>query len=349
MIPDMPGAKQGLPPEKLQILQDVEVAFAGDKELMADYLHRFGWTTVTAANVRIVKQAKGAVTQNLAAVEAGKVRAEKEKEDAELGKDPYYAVDLKCPACDTAFIGSSLRAKSLILEYNYKSMHFPLMVPESKKPMKKYRLADPLIRSAMVCPGCLFSSATQSLYLVATTSTAVASKGLIEQLAPKKLVHLKELVAAEGPRRGAVAGSLAGGDAKAWNETTQKEVAAVGFFLAGMCGDLVAQIEHRIHFTAGEAYLSSAKLYFDLDRPADEMRCLQKARDSFNKAFETGGKSATPIYLLAAVCFHIGDLAESRVWAGRLLTQKRILDGAANFIRQTETLAEDIKKQFGGD
>lgn len=349
MIPGMPAPKQGLPPEKLQILQDVETAFGGDKEMMADYLYRFGWTTVTAANVRIVKQARGSQTQNIEAVEAGKARAEKEKEEAEHGKNPYYSVDLKCPACDSAFAGSALRAKSLILEYNYKSPHYPLMVPESKKPMKKFRLADPLVRAAMVCPHCLYAATNQNLYYVTSTSTAVATKGLIEQLAPKKLQHLKEIMSGEKPKRVAYAGSYAGGTAASWNESDKLEVAAIGFFLAGMCGDQLAQIEHRLHFSAGEAYVTSAKLYSDLDRPNDEICCLGKARDSFNKAFETGGKSATPLYLLAIVNFHIGDLGEARTWAGRLLTQKRTLDGASNYVRFTENLAEDVKKTLGGN
>lgn len=334
-----------IPPEKIQILEDLHNALDGNKDLMGEYLSRFGWTTVTAANVRIVKRECANMVVTSTNEKSNKIdpAALAEKESSVEGKDPYYSVDLICPSCETGLTGSILRQKALLIVPEYKSKHYPLMVPQAVKPMGKYRLADPLVRQAIVCPDCLYASTSASFFKAES-----GSKGFIGNLTAKKISRLRELMAEDQSLRDNIAGKYKENDCAKWNFGADKHVAAIAHVLAARTYQTLTDIDPRINFNAGEAHLAAAKLYADLEEQGEEKTHLFAAKSTFENAFQFSSGTALPLYLLSVTSFHIGNAQESRIWASRLLTQKRKLDGSSKYVVYMENLVEDVRKKIGG-
>ncbi len=341
--------KEGeLPPEKMEILHELEEAFHGDRVLINEYLTRFGWSKVIAPNIRIVKR-EHAEHENAPRIQ------QQPGEDFEQApttpeseglKSCYYEVDARCVFCGTAFRPSLLRSKSLILSYSYKDPEFPLLVPEAHAAMRGFILEDPLIRGVIVCPHCLFAST--SLGCFQTDSAVSGTRGLVARLPERKMGTLRKFLSEDLSNRReirqATLSTLAGAGE---GENRGKALSLVAYRLASHCSEILTDYEPTEHFRAGESLLSAARLAYDLGKDDLETTCLSGARPHLERAYEAGSVSALPVYLLGVVLFHLGDDMGARTWIGRVLTDRGKLVAAVKYKRYCENLNERIKALKG--
>lgn len=327
-----------LAPEKMQILVELNEAFGGDRDLIATYLGRFGWSKVVAPNIRIVKR-EAEEAKEKAERAAAKDASSGEEDSGTVEKDPFYQIEVVCPACETAFEGDVLRSKALVLDYVYKDKYFPLLVPEAKGTMKNYKAEDPLVRSVLVCPGCLYAAPSANYFV--SDSAVSGSQGFISQLAERRLRQLKAAVEEDHDERLRIAGEQATrGD---WTHDRTPEIASVCFQLSGRTLGSLVEVESRLALPAAESYLSAAKLSSDLEDSETETECLRKARELLEKAYEFSGSAALPVYLLSVVNFQLGDPKTARTWASKILTDRGQLHNSIRYKRYVENLNDQAR------
>lgn len=347
MNPNDPLAGGGqLPPEKMAYLEELNEAFNGDREMVAAYLTHYGWSKVVAPNIRYIKRimAEQAAAQPTRRHNHAHRMKAQENEDGE--RDPFYMVELVCPFCGCAFTGAALRAKSLIITYTYKDPLFPLMVPEATGTTGKYHVEDPLCRSVIVCPDCLYAGANSGFFHHESTSSAAGAgeKDRLSRLPARKMDAIREAVDGERAERAELGRVVDNEELISQMASRSRDAALVSWALAGRCATLLATYDPIMHLYAAEAYLSAARLASDMERPGPERQCLEEARESLKNAFQFGGQLAMPVYLLGVVHWHCGDAHEARVWAGRILTDRGKLSGSQKYKRFAENLNESLKK-----
>jgi uncharacterized protein (DUF2225 family) len=340
-----------LPPEKLDILRELDEAFAGDRGMISEYLAQFGWSKVVAPNLRIIRRWRQEHPVSAAPASEGasiEEEREAEAETAEPGsetgplKSCYYEVDCKCPFCNTLFRPSVLRNKALILTYEYKNPQFPLMVPSASKAMKGYELADPLLRAALVCPNCLYASSSLGGFV--TTSAVSGTHGLIARLPERKIRAIRsQLEETLEERRVLCQATRESAESGRWGEKRTTGLAAEAFLLVARCSALIAEHEPKEYYRAGDAALSAARLFHDLGQADRERQCLSDARGFFDLSFQFGSVSALPVYLIGVILYHLGDLDGSRNWIGRVITDRGKLLNSVRYKRYCENLIDVIR------
>jgi uncharacterized protein (DUF2225 family) len=342
-----------LPPEKLDILSELNEAFEGDRGMISEYLSQFGWSKVVAPNLRIIRRWRQEHPISASPATDSSIEEEREADaastdSAEPGSDTgplkscYYEVDVKCPFCETIFRPSVLRNKALILSYDYKNPHFPLMVPCSHHAMKGYEPADPLLRAALVCPNCLYASSSLGGFL--TTSAVSGTRGLMARLPERKIrairARLEETIE---ERRAVCRFALETADEGRWGAKRTTGLAAEAFLLVARCSELIAEHEPTEYYRAGDALLSAARLFCDVGQSDRERQCLTEARGFFDLSFQFGSVSALPVYLIGVILYHLGDLDGSRNWIGRVITDRGKLLNSVRYKRFCENLIDVIR------
>lgn len=340
-----------LPPEKMAYLEELNEAFNGDRDMVAAYLTHYGWSKVVAPNIRYIKRimAEQATAQPSRRHHPARHLRPQESEDGE--RDPYYMVELVCPFCGCAFTGSVLRAKALMIAYKYKDPLFPLMVPEATGTTGKYHVEDPLRRSVIVCPDCLYAGANSGFFHHESSSSAAGAgeKDRLSRLPARKMDAIREAVDGERSERDELSRVVDKEELISQSSSRSCDTALVSWALAGRCATLLATYDPIMHLYAAEAYLSAARLASDMGKTGPERQCLEEARESLKNAFQFGGHLAMPIYLLGVVHWHCGDPHEARVWAGRILTDRGKLSGSQKYKRFAENLNESLKKVMAAE
>ncbi|RMH54498.1 MAG: DUF2225 domain-containing protein [Candidatus Hydrogenedentota bacterium] len=341
-----------LPPEKLEILRQLNEAFQGDRSLIAAYLKEFGWSKVVAPNIRLLKRKRAEAVATLdtlmtSAIDSLHESAPAVKDASPAGKDPYFRVAVTCPYCEAQFPADVLRSKSLVLMYNYKDSRFPLLVPEASSSMKGYRVEDPLLRDAIVCPRCLYASTQLGSFR--SDSALSGSRGFIARLPQRKFPAVKRAVDAHRKDRESLLARELDflPTPEDWLQKRTPALAAVAEALASDCHGLLAEFDSSCYYQAGEALLKRAKILNDLGRTDQERRALSASFNWFEKAYEYGKENAASIYLLGVIAFHLGDDRTARTWIGRILTDRGKIPGALRFRRYCEDLNEVIKTDLG--
>lgn len=337
-----------LPPERLAILRDLTVALQGDKALIGEYLARFGWNTVTAANIRIVRR-EHVEEPDPAAAAAGGEPAD-ESEGAAPHRSPWYEVEVVCPICAHDFRAAQLRSKSLRLVYRYKSDLFPLLVPAADGAAKGFRADDPLLRAAIVCPACLYASTTPGAFI--TESSVSGTRGLMARLPERKIASIRKLMSEDREKRAALAPTLGVASVETRSALLGRrrtlEISREGLLLAAQVSLLLAEYEPLEFYRSGDALLGAARIAAEAERNHEEREHLREARRRLEKSFEFGSVSALPAYLIGVIDWHLGDLHGARAWIGRILIDRGQLIGAIKYKRYCENLAEAIKAARGG-
>ncbi len=359
------GGNGGLPPEKLEILRELEEAFGGNREAISIYLSQFGWSKVVAPNIRLVKRemAEKAAQVELSATFTGRLaagqkapvihaaHAKSTTSDAEGAekqeRSPYYEVEVTCPFCVTRFMASAMRSKSLVISYTYRNFDYPLLVPESTQAMAGYHLEDPLQRAVIVCPKCLYASSSLSNF--STESAVSGARSIIVRLPERKLRQVGVTLAAATDERRALCGSiLAGGDPNMPGLAFQKDVRnpdelITSFRLAALCESTLGEYDVHQNFKACESMLAAAKIAWEHKRPDEERRFLQEALQHVDRCYQQGSATALPVYILGVLHWHLDNPTQARTWIGQILVDRGKLGNASKFKRYAEALNEQIK------
>ncbi len=356
-VESSPGP-QGLPPEKLEIIRELNTAFSGDRELIKNYLQKFGFSKVVAPNIRIirreaqernelfekVKNGSISVAARPAAEERAAKRPAKKEEGDHAERSPYYQSDVSCAFCDTHFSAAIFRSKSLILDFLYKDPQYPLMVPSAKGTVKGYKLEDPLLRNIIVCPGCLYASSIMGNFV---HDAGAGPKTMKSRVPDRKFAALKEaMMNGVEDRRKAISAEFAAADA--WGETRGVEQAIASFLLAAQSARVMAEFDALGHYQAGEALLCAARLYSELDRSDEEFDMFRQVIPIFEKFYQIGSVSATPLYLISVLSYHLGDYDTTRTWLGRMISMRHKLEGFSKYKRYGENLKDKIKDHGEG-
>jgi hypothetical protein len=334
-----------LPPERLAILRDLTEALHGDKALIGEYLARFGWTTVTSANIRIIRREHIEEHGPAAPVSVVESPAEGGGEATGEHRSPWYEVNITCPICAHHFRTAQLRSKALRLVFRYKAELFPLMVPTADGAMKGFRTDDPLLRAAIVCPACLYAAMTLGSFI--TESSVSGTRGLMARLPERKIASLRKIVTEEKEKRIAIAPTLGAASVEDRSALLgiQRtiEIGREGLLLSAHLSMILADYEPIEYYRSGDALLGAARIAAEAEREAEEKEHLREAKARMEKSFELGSISALPAYLIGVISWHLGDLHGARAWIGRVLTDRGQLAGSIKYKRYCENLAESIK------
>jgi len=329
-----------LPPEKMEILCELNEAFDGDSKLINAYIEKFSWSKVISPNIRIIRR-EFAESQNVEK-KISKIlhRTPEEKEEKDNNhKRCYYEVVAKCVFCGEELMPKLIKSKALIITYSYKKPDFPLFVPEAKSAMHGYDCVDPVLFGVIMCPNCLFASTTISNFQ--TDSAVSGVRGILARVPERKLATLKKFIAGDTEKRRELFSSI---DLSCANEIGKAD-ALKAYLVASHCSELMVDHDTTEYFRAADALLSAARLANDLDMEVLEMNCLRKAVPLLEHSFEEGSISALPVYLLGVIHYHLGDLLSARTWIGRVLTDRGKLVASSKYKRFCENLNEKIKSE----
>lgn len=341
-------SSETLPPEKLDIIRQLDDVFEGNKLLISAYLKRFGFSQVVAPNIRIIRRE----------FDAGSIVSEEihfdlfeqsGTQNADGARSPFYLIEVHCLYCKTGFQASMLRSKSLTMAYHYKNPLFPLMVAEAVETTKGYALEDPLVRSITVCPTCLYTAT--SIGYFASDSAMSETKSVIGRLGERKFQKAKEAIDADqSVRRSLVrdesAKSSPADPSKFFGAARTTEQAIVAYQLAAHCFALLSDFDPASSFHASEALLAAAKLSSNLELPQQEEEFLRGAIVHLEKYFEISrSSSALALYLLCVISWHLGDEVAAKTWAGRILSHRNKFTDFPKFKRYIEDLKNEMREE----
>lgn len=344
-----------LPPEKVDILNELHDVFQGNREAISLYLAKFGWSKVVATSLRIVRRELAERTQQS---ESGTEFSVPKHQDEHADKgdenelrSPFYEVEVTCPFCHARFTASVARGKALIMGLSYKNPDYPLLVPESVSAMKGYRLEDPLQKFVVVCPQCLYASS--SLGNFQSDSALAGARGLMARIPDRKMHHLAEAIASTRNERQEICAPLLAKSSEPQapglvfqRPTRTPAQLIVSFRLAAASETLLGDYDVMQYYKASESMLCAAKVSWSEKDGVSEERYLSEAFRLVEKCFQLGSSAALPVYILGVLSWHMGDPKVSRSWIGQILTDRGKLNGALRYKRYCENLNEEIRARL---
>ena len=329
-----------LTPEKAAMLQELGAVFPGEPHLAKRYLATYGWGKVVAPNVRAIRAA------DAAAREASEGEGEPPAPEGE-GTSPFYAATIQCGFCKgEPFATRLLRSKSLQIVFEYPSSSYPLFVPACGGTMRNYLPADPLLYEVHVCPYCFYASPTLGNFV--TDDAYAQSKGLLQQLAARKIEHLRELLAvgrearvARAREAGIEPGAAA---AKALGPERTPARARLALVLAADCGRSEAEYNGNAQLLSAKSLLGAARLARDAGDTTGERAHWEEALGLLESCFERTSRPGEALYLTGVLQHLVGRSQEARVNLTRVVGDRGKLPDAVKFKRFAENLREDLKR-----
>jgi uncharacterized protein (UPF0332 family) len=328
-----------LTPEKEAIVRELDQGFEGDRRMVIRYLQEFGWSKVVSANLRKVREA---VLKEDEARRAASAPAEASAD----GKDPFYEVACKCFFCGgPEWRTRVMRGKVVQTVYRYETPEYPLLVEDAEAPLKGYRLVDPLLCAAHVCPTCLFAS-TSLLHF--ETDQKLSGENLATVLGTKRVEKLKEALDRAAAQRFGVVERLGLSGFHAVSEAVGARrgprEARAALELAGLSCEAEGDFLSNALFDAGKAYVAAARLSRDLRDGRDE-EFLGRALRMFEAGYMKTTQVAQTAYLLGVLQARLGRWREARQHAGRILTDRKLND-RVRYKAWAENLAEAVRKKI---
>ncbi|MBL4890128.1 MAG: hypothetical protein JKX97_08940, partial [Candidatus Lindowbacteria bacterium] len=306
--------------------------------LISDYLRKFGWEKVTIERLHDILASAG-----LGSILH--VPTDLLEEDNDSGREAFYTLEVTCPFCSYGSSGdiqtAKLRTRSLVLEYNYKSRYYPLLVPSASRAFAGYRFEDPLLRQATVCPHCFFSSIKAEHF---NRQDGKGQAGMFfDKLPQKKYVALREEMQRDEKNRRAVTERFEDVPAKAWNARRSPSLGRAALVLAATSLEIMAQYDRNLWYPAASAYLSGARISHDLSQFEHEVHCLRAARENLRKTLEIDSTLALPVYQMIVISWNLGDMQEATKWLDMYDKHKSKLKDGGKYFCYISNLSADMR------